>query len=478
MTPRRSLLVTLFAICLGAVIIASVTVGGAAPAPTSTPAGVETGVNVISNAGFTSPQVLADISASRPAWVRVFMQWSDLEPQQGSYDPGWISLYQKFFAALPSTTKVDVDIVGAPAWANGGSDSIATPPSNPADFASFLSHIVTTFHGRVTAWEIWNEEASPGWWTGTPAQFTDLLKAAYPAIKSADPNATVIMGASDPTFLAAVYAAGGRGSFDAVAVHTDTACNITSPYVYEYNQNTTTVNQYFFLGFSGIHTLMAANGDGALPIYMTEIGWSSTSAECKTGASAGKKLGGVTEAQQATYLQQAYHCLAQPQYSYVKAAMWFEMYNGAAGNAPINNYGLLDSSFNPKPAFTAFEDESLHGDQLTGPCGNFNGPAITIAHPTPGERYSGTLRVTVTASSPANGVRWIRIRLSKDTLVQFVSKRFAKNFSGTIAWQGGAKLSLGPHTITVTTDDKLGNMSTATIQVVHTQAASVRRAKH
>ena len=63
MTPRRALLVTLFAICVGAVIIASVTVGGAAPAPTSTPAGVETGVNVISNAGFTSPQVLADISA-------------------------------------------------------------------------------------------------------------------------------------------------------------------------------------------------------------------------------------------------------------------------------------------------------------------------------------------------------------------------------------------------------------------------------
>jgi hypothetical protein len=62
--------------------------------------------------------------------------------------------------------------------------------------------------------------------------------------------------------------------------------------------------------------------------------------------------------------------------------------------------------------------------------------------------------------------------------VQFVSKTFAKDLSGTIAWQGGAKLSLGPHTITVTTDDKLGNISTASIHVVHTQAASVRRAKH
>jgi len=435
------------------------------------PAGAtEVGVNVISNAGMTSPKVAADIRATNPAWVRVFLQWSDIEPQQGNYSSNWIQLYQRFFASLPTDTQIDVDVVGAPGWANGGSSSISAPPVNPGDYAGFMNYLVNAFQGRVAAWEIWNEEATSSWWSGTPAQYASLLKATYPAIKSADPNATVIVGANDPAFLTQLYADGAEGSFDAVAVHTDTACNITSPYVYEYNQNTTIINQYFFLGFTGIHTLMVANGDGAKPIYMTEIGWSSTSAECTTGAWANQKLAGVTQQTQATYLQQAYLCLDQPQYSYVKAAMWFEMYNSATSTAPIDNYGLLNADYTPKPAYTAFEQESQHGDQLTGPCGSFTGPAITILHPTQGQHYSGTLRIAVSASSPANGVRAIRIRLSKHTTVQFVSKHFATQFSGSIAWQSAAKLKLGPHKITVTVIDKLGNVSTATIHVVHMKA--------
>jgi hypothetical protein len=450
-------------------VLALLLVGGAlaSAAPASA---TEVGVNVTSNAGMASGKVTAAIRASRPAWVRVFLQWSDIEPTQGDYDAGWIQVYQHFFASIPATTKVDVDVVGAPAWANGGSTSIAAPPLNDTYFAGFMNYIVNTFHGRVAAWEIWNEEASPSWWTGTPVQFAALLKAAYPAVKSADPKAIVIVGANDPTFLSQLYTAGAQGSFDAVAVHTDTACNITSPYVYEYNQNTTTVNQYFFLGFTGIHTLMAANGDAAKPIYMTEIGWSSTSAECETGAWAGQKLGGVSEAQQATYLQQAYNCLDQPQYSYVKAAMWFEMYNGASSTAPIDNYGLLNTDYSPKPAFAAFEQESLHGNQLTAACGDFNGPAITILKPTQGERYSGALRISVSAISPSNGVREITLQLSKNSRVHFVSKHFPAHFSGSMAWHAAAKLALGPHTIKVTVTDKLGNTSTATIHVVHMKA--------
>jgi hypothetical protein len=461
--PRLGLLAVVLAAAIGA------SAAGAA----------EVGINITTTTGFSNPKAMAAIRASKPAWVRVFLVWSVIEPARGTYVTQQLQPYQHFFASLPAGTKIDVDVVGAPAWANGGSTSIAAPPVSDADYAGFLSYLVGAFHRRVNAWEIWNEEASPNWWSGTPAQFAGLLEAAYPAIKSADPNATVIMGASDPTFLAQLYADGAKGSFDAVAVHTDTACNITSPYVYEYDAHTTTVNQYFFLGFTGIHTLMAAYGDGDKPIYMTEIGWSSTPAECEVGAWAGQKAAGVSETEQATYLQQAYHCLAQPRYSYVKAAMWFELYNVGTTSDPLDNYGLLDADFSPKPAFDAFEQESLYGDRLSAPCGDFNGPVIKILHPTTGERYSGKLRVAVAAISPANGVRWIRIRLSKHTLVQFVSKRFAKRFKGSLVWQSASKLRPGPHTIVVTVSDKLGNISTAKIRVVHTLARrSSRSARH
>jgi hypothetical protein len=448
-------------------LLAAAVVAAAAMACASVASATEVGINVTTTTGFSAPKVTAALRASKPAWVRVFIVWGVIEPQPGVYVTQQIQTYQQFFDSLPAGTKVDADVVGTPAWANGGSSSIATPPVNDSAYATFLKHLVNAFHGRVNAWEIWNEEASPNWWTGTPAQFASLLAAAYPAIKSADPRAMVILGASDPTFLGQLYTDGAKDDFDAVAVHTDTSCDVASPYDYEYNQNTTVVNQYFFLGFTGIHALMAANGDGAKPIYMTEIGWSTTPAECTTGAWAGQKLAGVTPQVQATFLQQAYHCLAQPQFSYVKAAMWFELYNVGTTTDQLDNYGLLNADFSAKPSFDAFEQESRNGDQLTAPCGDFNGPAIKIVHPTPDLRYSGKLRITVTASSPANGVRWIRIRLSKNTLVQFVSKTFPAKFSGSLVWGSASKLTPGPHWITVTVTDKLGNMSSKRVRIWH-----------
>ena len=338
------------------------------------PGAAEVGINVAATSGdyFTSAAVLAEIDASNPAWVRVFLGWNAIEPQQGVYNVADIENYQHFFASLPAGTKIDVDVEGTPPWAAGGSTGISTPPVDDADYAAFLNYLVNAFQGRVTAWEIWNEEDSTAWWTGTPAQYAALLKTAYPAIKSADPSATVILGGltgNDSSYLSELYADGAQGSFDAVGVHTDTGCNITSPEVFEYNLGTQTVNQYFFLGFTAIHAAMAAAGDAAKPIYMTELGWSSTTAECETGAWASQKLAGVTEQTQATYLQQAYHCLAQPQYSYVKVAMWFDLFNDTTSTAPLDNFGLLNTDYSPKPAFAAFEQESLYGDQLTGPCG-------------------------------------------------------------------------------------------------------------
>jgi hypothetical protein len=441
---------------------------------TSVASAAEAGINVAATSGdpFNSPKVRADIHASRPGWVRVFLGWNGIEAQRGIYNTAEIQNYQRFFASLPAGTKIDVDVEGTPAWAAGGSTDLRTAPAVVADYAAFVNYLVNAFHGRVTAWEIWNEEDSPTWWGGTPAQYVTLLKAAYTAVKSADPRATVIIGGltgNDGAYLSQLYAAGARGYFDAVGVHTDTGCNITSPTIFEYNRGTRVVNQYFFLGFISIHAVMVGAGDGAKPVYMTELGWSSTTAECTTGAWAGKKLAGVTPQTQATYLKQAYHCLAQPQYSYVKVAMWFELFNGGNSTTPLNNFGLLNHDYSPKPAFAAFQQESLHGDQLSGPCGNFAAPVIRILRPTSGLHYSGPLRIAVAASSPANGVREITIQLTRRIRVHFVSKGFPANFSGTIAWQAAKTLKPGPHTIKVIVIDKLGNIATTTIKVVRMQ---------
>jgi hypothetical protein len=442
----------------------------------STAGATEAGVNVPTAIGFSSPKSIAAIRASRPAWVRVFMEWAVMEPTAGTYDPWQIHLYNKFFSELPAGTKVDVDIEDSPAWATGVAGSSTAPPTDDGTFAHFMGHITNALHDRVNAWEIWNEESSTGWWSGSIAQYAGLVKAAYPAIRAADPHALVLLGANSPEWLNALYGDGIKGYFDGDSIHTDTACNITSPYVYEYNPHTNTVNQYFFLGFTGTHTIMAAHGDGDKGIYMTEIGWSSTSTECTTGASANQKLAGVTPQTQATYLTQAYHCLAQPQYSYIKAAMWFELYNNGDSPAPLDNYGLLTTSFAAKPAFTAFEDISLHGDTQPGPCGNFSAPKIKILRPTQ-KHFSGPLKIAVAASSPANGVREITIYLTKHSREHFDAKKgFPKTLHAGLTWLGARHLHAGPHRIKIVVVDKLGNVATKTFEVVRARAP--HKARH
>ena len=465
---RRLPLIAALALAAGAIACASVTVATAA----------QVGVNVTNQTAFSSPKALAAIRASKPAWVRVFLDWNFVEPQRGTLAPDWMGLYKRFFRALPRGTKIDVDVVLTPPWASGSS-STAAPPQNDADFAWFLQQLVTQFHNRVTAWEIWNEESSPNWWSGSVSQYADLVKSAYPAIKSVDPKATVILGANSPEMLSQLYSEGIRNYFDADAIHTDTACNVTSPYIYEYNRDTTVINRYFFLGFTGTHALMAANGDGSKPIYMTEIGWSSTSAECSTGLWAGKKLAGVTEQTQATYLSQAYHCLAQPKYSYIKAAMWFELQNSGSSSQPLDNYGLLNPNFSPKPAYDAFKQVSLHGAGQAGSCGNFAPPKITILRPTPGSTSSGPLHIAVSASSPANGVREITVDLTRSSREHFGPKRgFPSTLSASLTWLGAKNLKPGPHKIKVVVIDKLGNVATKVFRITHVRAARVVRHKH
>jgi len=165
--------------------------------------------------------------------VRMFASWPDLEPTKGSFSTFWYSYYEETFRSLPTGTKVLLD-VSRPELGDG-LEQRADPAANPQEYAAFVGALAQHFGTKVAAYEIWNEEDSSGWWAGgpNPAAYTQLLKATYPAVKAADPSATVVLGGltgNDFEFLEGVYAAGGKGSFDAVGVHTDTACNILSPY--------------------------------------------------------------------------------------------------------------------------------------------------------------------------------------------------------------------------------------------------------
>jgi hypothetical protein len=404
---------------------------------------------------------IADIKELGTRWVRVFAMWPDLEPSPGVFAASWTSKYEQLFAALPPGSKVIIDMVGAPSWETGSSDPHA-PPANPDDYATFLGTLAKRWAGRVTAWEIWNEEDSAAWWKGgpDPAGYAHLLQATYPVVKAADPNATVVLGGltgNDFPFLEGVYQAGGKGFFDAVGVHTDTACNVLPPSEFLRDSDNRMIVDSF-LAYREVHATMLANGDNK-PIWMTETSWRTTDAVCSEGAWKGQKPEGVTPAQQATYLSQAYHCLAQD--PYVQVALWFPLQDEHGLMS-----GLVRANGSHKPSFDAMRSYVQNGDQITAPCAVLAGPRISVLSPANNVHYKGPLPIHVFASS-SQGIFRISLWIDGRRIRSYGGSTYPSSLSGFLQWQGAKHIALGKHILTIRAYDHERNMSETSLTIYH-----------
>ena len=362
------------------------------------------------------------------------------------------------------------------------------PPRTPdaiSQYASFISGAAAHFKGQAAGWEIWNEEDAPKWWAGMPnldedhpnrdaSQYVPLLKAAYTAVKAVDPATPVIVGGltgNDYKFVQSIYDNGGAGSFDVVATHTDTGCAISSPYGYFRDTPGGPISQWSFLGYRSVHDVMAAHGDGDKPIWLTEMGWSSYTGTCQVGKWAGQKAAGVSEADQAKFTTEAFHCMSQD--AYVAKALLFTLNESNSNSDPMDvHYGAVRSDGSRKPLFGALSTFASSGDTLPSSeaCGDFQPPAITISAPTDGGVFAGALTITASATD-SSGVPRISLFVdgqSASNLIRNFTSAGATpptTMSGTIGWQGAKKLSLGQHKITIVALDPMGNQSSKTVTV-------------
>ena len=148
-------------------------------------------------------------------WDRIMFSWPGIQPG-GPND--WNA--DNYFGQdnLNRDLSRGLDVVGllqfTPGWAaqNAGDGQRSIPknlsaPANSPDnyWARFAGKIASHYKGRIDRWVIWNEpEFKPGdkgagqsyTWMGSDAEYYMLLKRAYQAIKAANPNATVVFGAT------------------------------------------------------------------------------------------------------------------------------------------------------------------------------------------------------------------------------------------------------------------------------------------
>ena len=287
---------------------------------------------------------ITDIGAE---WVRLTMHWHDAEPSDNSYSNQTLSEWDDAVAAAEETGSKIVGVVGrSPKWASGSNNQYM-PPLDPADYADFMSFLADRYEGRVAAWEIWNEQNSERFWPTGPdaAEYTQLLKAAYPAVKAADPNAIVAFGGlaySDYFYVSQAYKAGAKGYFDVMVTH---------PYSDQYSPDHVTLANGIpwiknFLAYREVHRRMVGYGDDK-PIWFTEFGWSTCTTHVKC----------VSHAQQADYITRAF-CLME-QDPYVQVALVYNLRNNHWNDDADSwetQLGLMNTTFGQKPAYSAFKN--------------------------------------------------------------------------------------------------------------------------
>jgi hypothetical protein len=426
-------------------------------------AALETGINETVNSTKPTAETAAGLHAG---WVRLWASWEQAEPTPGHFKPDIIyNMNAGANAAKAKGLKVLMVVQRSPAWASGGKGG-TTPPSNPADFGRAMGELAKRVPA-VDAWELWNEEDAAAFWGGPqdPKKYAGMVKSAYKAIKAVQPNDIVITGATTGNnyeFIEKLYGFGIKGHFDAVATHTDTACLDKSP-DFVYRENGGHIGRYVFSSYREVHRVMAEHGDGDKKVWMTELGWNAQPGaadpnSCSMGRWAGQKPLGVTEADQAAYLTQAYQCLASD--DIVSVALWFGLQD-IPGSTFAGGYGLFRTNGSARPAADAFR--ALAGGITPRPCGGYmdsEGPSITINNPTEGSKFKRELGIDAVASD-ALGVRGVELWIDGKKFRYFGDPHAQM----PILWPSREWRVGSTHTLTFKAFDEGGNTSSKSIRV-------------
>jgi hypothetical protein len=311
--------------------------------------------------------------------IRMPIGWAGVQPaKNGEFD--WSGFDNQVEEAAKAGIRVLPFLTGAPEWAvpekrvpeAGGLVAPARLPVSGAGrtgWASFLTAAVARYGPTgsfwsehtgvpkipIRTWQIWNEPnfkyfvAKPN-----PAEYGQLVKISYTALKAADPGAQVVLaglfarprGARDPKtgkhkslnwyasdFVNVMYKKnpGIKAKFNGAALHPYTIHARELPKVIEEFRKVFTVNH-----------------DGGKGLWITELGWSSGKPSRSNEFAKGP-------AGQARELRTAFTKLRNKQAAWrLKGVYWFSVDDAPGACNFCDHSGLFEEGFRPKPAWSAY----------------------------------------------------------------------------------------------------------------------------
>jgi GH35 family endo-1,4-beta-xylanase len=303
-----------------------------------------------------------------------FFPWAYAEPVKGQYD--WSNFDRIVRHARNQGLHIIARMGLVPAWARP--DSAVTnstlntlPEDSYADFAAFVSTFAGRYAGVIDHIIIWNEPNLAFEWgfqAVDPAGYVRLLQVVYQPIHAANPAAMVLAaplaptleppgspnGLNDLLYLEALYQAGMRGHYDAMAMHT---YGFTEPP--EAPPDPAALN---YRRAELLYAIMSRYGDAEVPVYITETGWNDHPRWTKA----------VRPSLRVEYTINAFRW-AEAHWPWArKVCIWAFRYPAPTNNYP-DNFTLVNGDFQPRPIYSAIQAYAL---------GRETGEALWLPAPT------------------------------------------------------------------------------------------------
>lgn len=308
-------------------------------------------------------------------FIRQEFTWEDIEVHaKGDFidrrnDPAGVDAWQKYDHIVQLSQAYDMEIIARlsnpPAWSRALPEEetgALAPPDDYQDFANFATAVVERYQGQIQYFQIWNEPNGNEEWgrhqAVNPEEYTNFLCLTYEAIKRANPEAVVLIGALTPTielspnnvndlvFLQRMYNAGAAACFDVMSTQgyglwSGAADQRLRPNVINFPH-------HLF-----VRDMMVRNGDARKPIWISEMGWNVVPPEIAP------RFGRVTEGQQARYAVEAYE-RTEAEWPWVGVNAYWFLKRAADNEQDLSMYyfRLLEPDFTPLPVYEALVENA------------------------------------------------------------------------------------------------------------------------
>ncbi len=312
-------------------------------------------------------------------WIKQQVEWRLFQPQAGV--AGFGELGGIVSEAGNRGINVLFSVVNSPEWAReaGFDGSVGGPPADPQAYASFVGALAGQFCGTsLKAIEVWNEQNLHYEWGNKPldpAEYMNLLRPAYAAIKAACPEMLVISGALTPAgsnppfamddfaYLEGMYQNGLANYSDGIGVHPsgynvpasvgwEDACAVIQQTGNTFNGACDTPHHSwsFRSTMEGYRNIMNVYGDANKRLWPTEFGWAAGGAF--DGRYAYANDNGFDE--QAAWTVEAYQMMRE--WGWVGPAfLWNLNFRVVADGSEKAQWGIVGNDYQPLPTYQALK---------------------------------------------------------------------------------------------------------------------------